>query len=847
MDKRLLVKRTLGCVCAATLMGAILATHHDSLISVKAEEKTVQTEKTDQQIGAKLVQEIREGKRGPLYAGYFRTWHDRASTGADGKQQHPENTMAEVPKEVDILFVFHDHTASDSPFWSELKDSYVHKLHQQGTALVQTIGVNELNGRTGLSKDYPDIPEGNKALAAAIVKTFVTDRGVDGLDIDIEHEFTNKRTPEEDARALNVFKEIAQLIGKNGSDKSKLLIMDTTLSVENNPIFKGIAEDLDYLLRQYYGSQGGEAEVDTINSDWNQYQNYIDASQFMIGFSFFEESAPKGNLWFDVNEYDPKNPERGKDIEGTRAKKYAEWQPSTGGLKAGIFSYAIDRDGVAHVGKEYSQRTYQELEAGLKKHPVVDNISHTDYTVSRKLKALMAEDKRYDVIDQKDIPDAALREQVIQQVGQYKGDLERYNKTLVLTVDKIHSLKGLEKLSHLQKLELCQLSNVKEVTPDILPESMKKDAELVMTGMTGLEKLNLRGLNRQTLDGIDVNGLTHLTSFDISHNSLDLSEKSADRKLLMTLMEQVSNHQKITVKNTAFENQKPKGYYPQTYDTKEGHYDVDNAEHDILTDFVFGTVTKRDTFIGDEEAFAMYKEGAIDGRQYVAKDYTYEAFRKDYQGYKVHSTASNLGESDTSKVTATTDETYLVDVFDGEKIVPHMTLHVGNGATIMENLAKGAKVIGTSGDISLAEKVVDGVVADSFWTWDTKNWIAFDLNSQVIAKEWRLFNGETDPRFKDKELNIQKGRLQILKDKTIHLENMSKDERDSYLADEQNWITVSEITSNQKIYNGSITDITSRYWRFCVDEGVSSKSPQYTELQILGQRLSSDIASTVQD
>lgn len=38
MDKHLLVKRTLGCVCAATLMGAALATHHDSLNTVKAEE-----------------------------------------------------------------------------------------------------------------------------------------------------------------------------------------------------------------------------------------------------------------------------------------------------------------------------------------------------------------------------------------------------------------------------------------------------------------------------------------------------------------------------------------------------------------------------------------------------------------------------------------------------------------------------------------------------------------------------------------------------------------------------------------------------------------------------------------
>ncbi|HEP1376169.1 TPA: endo-beta-N-acetylglucosaminidase [Streptococcus pyogenes] len=843
MDKHLLVKRTLGCVCAATLMGAALATHHDSLNTVKAEEKTVQTGKTDQQVGAKLVQEIREGKRGPLYAGYFRTWHDRASTGIDGKQQHPENTMAEVPKEVDILFVFHDHTASDSPFWSELKDSYVHKLHQQGTALVQTIGVNELNGRTGLSKDYPDTPEGNKALAAAIVKAFVTDRGVDGLDIDIEHEFTNKRTPEEDARALNVFKEIAQLIGKNGSDKSKLLIMDTTLSVENNPIFKGIAEDLDYLLRQYYGSQGGEAEVDTINSDWNQYQNYIDASQFMIGFSFFEESASKGNLWFDVNEYDPNNPEKGKDIEGTRAKKYAEWQPSTGGLKAGIFSYAIDRDGVAHVPSTYKNRT----STNLQRHEV-DNISHTDYTVSRKLKTLMTEDKRYDVIDQKDIPDPALREQIIQQVGQYKGDLERYNKTLVLTGDKIQNLKGLEKLSKLQKLELRQLSNVKEITPELLPESMKKDAELVMVGMTGLEKLNLSGLNRQTLDGIDVNSITHLTSFDISHNSLDLSEKSEDRKLLMTLMEQVSNHQKITVKNTAFENQKPKGYYPQTYDTKEGHYDIDNAEHDILTDFVFGTVTKRNTFIGDEEAFAIYKEGAVDGRQYVSKDYTYEAFRKDYKGYKVHLTASNLGETVTSKVTATTDETYLVDVSDGEKVVHHMKLNIGSGAIMMENLAKGAKVIGTSGDFEQAKKIFDGEKSDRFFTWGQTNWIAFDLGEINLAKEWRLFNAETNTEIKtDSSLNVAKGRLQILKDTTINLEKMDIKNRKEYLSNDENWTDVAQMDDAKAIFNSKLSNVLSRYWRFCVDGGASSYYPQYTELQILGQRLSNDVANTLKD
>lgn len=831
MEKQVLVKKTLKCVCAAALMVAILAAQHDSLVRVKAEDKLVIT--AAKNVGAKLVHEIREGRRGPLYAGYFRSWHDSASTGLDGKQHHPENTIAEIPKEVDILFVFPDHTAPESPFWSKLKDGYVHKLHEQGTVLVQTIGVNELNGRTGLSTDFPDSPEGHKALAKAIVKKFVTDRGVDGLDIDVERDFEKPRTEAEDLRALNVFKEIAKIIGKNGLDTSKFLIMDTTLSVDKNPIFKGVASDIDFLLRQYYGPQGGNEEVDIINSEWLQYQKFIDASQFMIGFSFFEESAPKGNLWFDVNEYDPNNPDKGKDIDGTRAKKYAEWQPSTGGLKAGIFSYAIDRDGVAHVPSAYKNRIDSS-----QRHPVVDNISHTDYTVSRKLKNLMTKDIRYGLIDQQDIPDAALRAEVIKQVGQYKGDLERYNQSLILTDENIKNLEGLNRLKKLQKLELHNLSKVKEITPSLLPESMKQDAELLITGLTGLERLDLRGLNRQTLEGISADGLVSLKAFDLSHNSLDLSEQSADRDILITLMQQVKkkNHQGYS-ENTAFENQKPKGYYPKEYETKEAHYDVDYREHDILRDFVFGTVTKRNTFIGDSSDFEDYKKGTIDGRQYVAKDYTYEAFHKDYKGYKVHLTASNLGETETARLKAYRDETYSVVVSNGEKTVHTMTINIGIGAPIMENLAKDAKVIGTSynsKDVNeLANKVFDGFYQNSFRTWDPTNWIVFEIEKPVLIKEWRLFNGETNPQFRRSSDNVSQGRLQVLKDTSIDLMSLNSDDLNNYLKDEQNWQTVSEITSAQKIYNGIVGNVSSRYWRFCVD----SPNTSYTELQILGYRL----------
>lgn len=43
MEKQVLVKKTLKCVCAAALMVAILAAQHDSLVTVRAEDKVVQT------------------------------------------------------------------------------------------------------------------------------------------------------------------------------------------------------------------------------------------------------------------------------------------------------------------------------------------------------------------------------------------------------------------------------------------------------------------------------------------------------------------------------------------------------------------------------------------------------------------------------------------------------------------------------------------------------------------------------------------------------------------------------------------------------------------------------------
>lgn len=308
MDKHLLVKRTLGCVCAATLMGAALATHHDSLNTVKAEEKTVQVQKELSSIDSlhylsenskkefkeelskekvpekvkeilakaqqadKQAQELAKMKipekipmkplHGPLYGGYFRTWHDKTS---DPTEKDKVNSMGELPKEVDLAFIFHDWTKDYSLFWKELATKHVPKLNKQGTRVIRTIPWRFLAGgdNSGIAEDtskYPNTPEGNKALAKAIVDEYVYKYNLDGLDVDVEHDSIPKVDKKEDTagveRSIQVFEEIGKLIGPKGADKSRLFIMDSTYMADKNPLIERGAPYINLLLVQVYGSQG---------------------------------------------------------------------------------------------------------------------------------------------------------------------------------------------------------------------------------------------------------------------------------------------------------------------------------------------------------------------------------------------------------------------------------------------------------------------------------------------------------------------------------------------------------------------------------------------------------------
>lgn len=912
MEKQVLVKKTLKCVCAAALMVAILAAQHDSLVTVRAEDKVVQTspsvsaiddlhylsenskkefkeelskvEKAQpeklKEIVSKAQQANQQAKtlaemkvpekiamkplKGPLYGGYFRTWHDKTS---DPAEKDKVNSMGELPKEVDLAFVFHDWTKDYSLFWQELATKHVPTLNKQGTRVIRTIPWRFLAGgdHSGIAEDtqkYPNTPEGNKALAKAIVDEYVYKYNLDGLDVDIERDsipkVNGKESNENIQRSIAVFEEIGKLIGPKGADKSRLFIMDSTYMADKNPLIERGAPYIDLLLVQVYGAQGERGEWDpvarkpekTMEERWESYSKYIRPEQYMVGFSFYEENAGSGNLWYDINERkDDHNPLH-SEITGTRAERYAKWQPKTGGVKGGIFSYAIDRDGVAHQPEKYAKRKDFK--------DVTDKIFHSDYKVSKALKEVMVKDKSYEQIDETDFPDKALREAVIAQVGSRRGDLERFNGTLRLDNPDIKSLEGLNKLKKLAKLELVGLSQITKLDQSVLPENIKptkdtlvsvleaykKDDQeaakaipqvaLTISGLTGLKELNLAGFERETLAGIDAASLTSLEKVDLSSNKLDLAAGTDNRQILDTMLATVTKHGKANADNMTFDHQKPTGLYPDTYGTKSLQLPVANDTIDLQAKLLFGTVTNQGTLINSEADYKAYQEQEIAGRRFVDPSYDYKAFAVTYDAYKVRVTDSTLGVTDEKKLSTSKEETYKIEFFsptNSTKPVHEAKVVVGEEKTMMVNLAEGATIIGGSADQTNAKKVFDGLLNNDTTTLSTSNKasIIFELKESGLVKHWRFFNDSA----KKKEDYIKEAKLEAF---VGHLEDSSK-VKDS-LEKSTEWVTVSDYSGEAQEFSQPLNNVGAKYWRITID----NKKSQYgyvslPELQIIGYQL----------
>ncbi|HES5276492.1 TPA: endo-beta-N-acetylglucosaminidase [Streptococcus pyogenes] len=909
MDKHLLVKRTLGCVCAATLMGAALATHHDSLNTVKAEEKTVQVQKELPSIDSlhylsenskkefkeelskagqesqkvkeilakaqqadKQAQELAKMKipekipmkplHGPLYGGYFRTWHDKTS---DPTEKDKVNSMGELPKEVDLAFIFHDWTKDYSLFWKELATKHVPKLNKQGTRVIRTIPWRFLAGgdNSGIAEDaskYPNTPEGNKALAKAIVDEYVYKYNLDGLDVDVEHDSIPKvngeASDENLKRSIDVFEEIGKLIGPKGTDKSRLFIMDSTYMADKNPLIERGAPYINLLLVQVYGSQGEKGVfqndtklvTDIPEERWQGYSKYIRPEQYMIGFSFYEENAQEGNLWYDISERKESDTTGlSSSITATRAERYAKWQPKTGGVKGGIFSYAIDRDGVAHQPKKYAkQKEFKDA---------TDNIFHSDYSVSKALKTVMLKDKSYDLIDEKDFPDKALREAVMAQVGTRKGDLERFNGTLRLDNPAIQSLEGLNKFKKLAQLDLIGLSRITKLDQSVLPANMKpgKDTletvletykkdnkeepatippvSLKVSGLTGLKELDLSGFDRETLAGLDAATLTSLEKVDISGNKLDLAPGTQNRQIFDTMLSTVSNHVGSNEQTVKFDKQKPTGHYPDTYGKTSLRLPVANEKVDLQSQLLFGTVTNQGTLINSEADYKAYQNHKIAGRSFVDSNYHYNNFKVSYENYTVKVTDSTLGTTTDKTLATDKEETYKVDFFspaDKTKAVHTAKVIVGDEKTMMVNLAAGATVIKSENDEN-AKKVFNGIMEYNPLSFNNKSSIIFEMKDPSLAKYWRLFNDSSkgkDDYIKEAKLEVFTGQLNAEADVKTSLEKSD------------DWQTVSTYSGQEQVFSHALDNISAKYWRITVD----NKKNQYgcvslPELQILGYPL----------
>ncbi|CEJ93048.1 hypothetical protein VHEMI08665 [[Torrubiella] hemipterigena] len=267
---------------------------------------------TNAHTSGKELQKILDYKKSShqITAAYFRSWRDIASNKTVNK-----NALTDLPDCVDIAFVFAE---GDEPaaYYTTLKNTYVPTLRARGTKVIRTLGIKLL-----ADKAYTNDAKGYASLAQHLIDTYVTAHGLDGLDIDVE----GYLDASQQKQVIGVFGELSKSLGpKSGTDK--ILIYDTNQDGDTD-LFSAVNSYVNYVLVQSYGRS-----VSSLQGTWDTFSPYIKSSQYLIGFSFYEE---RGARWGDTT----------TPMNKSRAYQYAAWQPK-GATKGGIFSYATDRDGV---------------------------------------------------------------------------------------------------------------------------------------------------------------------------------------------------------------------------------------------------------------------------------------------------------------------------------------------------------------------------------------------------------------------------------------------------------------------------------------------------------------------
>lgn len=263
---------------------------------------------------------------------YYRAWRDVTMKGVNTSL--PDDnwmSMYDIPYGIDVVNVFSYVPPGQEdlaqPFYDKLKAEYAPYLHSRGIRLVRGIGYDSVtNGfrryvaeRGGSVQDATDADY--EAFADHLVATYMTEVGLDGLDIDME----TYPSAADIAISDRVITALSTRIGpKSGDPEHTMLLYDTNGS-EMGP-FKDVADCFDYVAYQQYGSDSSRTADAAAD-----YEQYIPSSRFVPGLAFPEEQDH--NRWFDAAE-----PYESSNIHDVASYSFDH-------RLGGMFLYALDRDG----------------------------------------------------------------------------------------------------------------------------------------------------------------------------------------------------------------------------------------------------------------------------------------------------------------------------------------------------------------------------------------------------------------------------------------------------------------------------------------------------------------------
>ncbi|MFM1515163.1 hypothetical protein [Helcococcus ovis] len=907
-------KRVISFVLAFVMVIGLLPVSRTSVAKAEGKEVTTKSE------GRKATEEWLK-KHTPINGGYYRVWSDEANPDAK-EHKNAQTRMGDIPKEVDLVLAFYDNEMARVP--EKVMKKYVDELHKKGQKVVGSIfahilyedikynenleeEIQEKYGNTSYLVQegdrkvlkFPNTDKGNRDRAEFILHYYMNKYNFDGLDIDMEKKENEFNKYKEHYN--KVLELLSKMVGPK-SNSDKLLIYDTTYSAFH-PAFESHKDKFDLVLIQMYGGRSeyknteeySKSEEFKKNEDYEQnrhmtlfdtFKSLVGSEKIMIGFSFYEENSHTtkrltpplydNNRWYDIPTTDGKvekmiksdgkiEPngyfEDGKFAD-SRAARYAKWQPKDS-LKAGVFSYAIERDGVSHPTKEEAKKAYEKysefrdgdnikiedwVRVGRPGKSDSDDLAPTDYEYSKELKELLNENNAYDIIDEDDFPDENLRKQVISQIGEYKGMIPKYNKELILDDSEIKDLTGLEKLVNLNKLTLKNLDKVTSLTSENLPEGIRKerprteykksDGKLVLENLSGLKELNLRGLHLEELEIINPENFKSLEKLDISDNNLDLSPGSNNRKVFDALVKNINNKE-----NVKFDGQEPFWYYPETFTPSFVRLNA-GKEYDVRKEILKGQVTSQGYYVIPDK-FNEYTSRTIDGKPFLKEGYKIKTL--DYSKFTIKTTNSTLDPVKNNIVKSRDDETFISTITNGEgKKVHKLKIVVGKEKLISSKIEiDKSKIYDSTSqyDNRMALKAFDGNEEEGFATFNKPSkehpvYIAFEVEDGTSLNSWKLFQSSNSSRSYNNNSNVY-AELQYLSDSNFKLDDNKSLEEKIKKLNEQKWVTVDEIKDARgKVYSNKFNSQSHKYWRVLVNSTFSNGSyPYILELEFFGTKL----------